>query len=111
MLRGFEQTAEIVAWAIGDGVITPSIPDNDHATLVADYELLTGSPPPVSVTSSASYLLGVEKAQRSGQASGSRVGLGPPQAYASGYEQPTYLLGGVGDLRGHRGGGSRQLGG
>ena len=51
-LRGFEQTAEIVAWAIGDGVITPSIPDNDDQTLVADYEHLTGSPPPP--TSSAS---------------------------------------------------------
>lgn len=52
-LRGFEQTAEIVAWAIGDGVITPSIPDKDAATLVADYELLTGSLPPALVTSAS----------------------------------------------------------
>ena len=52
-VRGFEQTAEIVAWAIGDGVITPSIPNNDEASLVADYELLTGSPPSASVTSAS----------------------------------------------------------
>ncbi len=47
-LRGFEQTAEIVAWAIGDGVLTPTIPNNDPASLAAAYELLTGSALPAA---------------------------------------------------------------
>jgi hypothetical protein len=49
--RGFEQTAEIIAWGIGDGVLLPLIPDNDEASLVAAYNLLTGSPPPATATS------------------------------------------------------------
>jgi hypothetical protein len=44
--RGFEQAADIIAWAIGDGILSPTIPDNDETTLVTDYEFLTGSLPP-----------------------------------------------------------------
>ena len=36
-LRGYEQGAEIMAWALGERILTPQIPDN---------ELLTGSAPP-----------------------------------------------------------------
>lgn len=47
--RGFEQAAEIIAWALGDqgdGIHMPSIPDNSHVQLVEAYELLTGLPFP-----------------------------------------------------------------
>ncbi len=43
--RGFEQGAEIIAWAIGDqgeGVLMPSIPNNAPQQLVDTFELLTG---------------------------------------------------------------------
>ncbi len=49
--RGFEQAAEIMAWAIGDqgeGIMMPSIPDNDSARLTAAYRVLTGMPFPIS---------------------------------------------------------------
>ena len=41
--RGYEQGAEIVAWALGDGYLTAQIPDNDPEQLVAGFELLTGA--------------------------------------------------------------------
>ncbi len=47
--RGFEQGAEIIAWAIGDqgeGVLMPSIPNNAPQQLVDTFELLTGRPLP-----------------------------------------------------------------
>lgn len=43
--RGFEQGAEIVAWAIGDqagGIYVPSIPDNARPQLADAYRVLTG---------------------------------------------------------------------
>lgn len=44
--RGWEQAAEIVAWGVGDRVLTPVIPDNSPEDVRTAYELLTGSPPP-----------------------------------------------------------------
>ena len=44
--RGWEQAADIVAWALGDRVLMPTIPDNSPDQLAAAYEQLTGSPPP-----------------------------------------------------------------
>jgi hypothetical protein len=43
--RGFEHGAEILAWAIGDqadGILMPSIPDNERPDLVRAYRVLTG---------------------------------------------------------------------
>jgi hypothetical protein len=45
-LRGYEQGAEIMAWALGDRILTPQIPDNEPIQLARGFELLTGSPPP-----------------------------------------------------------------
>lgn len=47
--RGFEQGAEIMAWALGDqgdGILMPSIPDNDPDQLAVAYRRLTGRPLP-----------------------------------------------------------------
>ena len=41
-LRGYEQAAEILAWGLGERILTPSIPDNDPVQLSAGFELLTG---------------------------------------------------------------------
>jgi hypothetical protein len=41
-LRGYEQAAEIIAWTLGERVVTPKIPDNDPAFLAIAFELLTG---------------------------------------------------------------------
>ena len=44
--RGFEQSAEILAWGLGDGILTPAIPgDSRIATYVAEFEFLAGVPP------------------------------------------------------------------
>lgn len=43
--RGFEQAAEIIAWALDDqgtGILLPSIPNNSLEDLADGYELLTG---------------------------------------------------------------------
>jgi hypothetical protein len=40
--RGYEQGAEIMAWALGTRILTAQIPDNDYAQLGAAFELLTG---------------------------------------------------------------------
>jgi hypothetical protein len=45
-LRGYEQGAEIMAWALGERILTPQIPDNDPTQLARGFELLTGSAPP-----------------------------------------------------------------
>ena len=45
-LRGYEQGAEIMAWALGERILTPQIPDNEPIQLARGFELLTGSPPP-----------------------------------------------------------------
>jgi hypothetical protein len=47
-LRGYEQGAEIMAWVLGDGILTAQISDNDPAELALGFELLTGSPEPGS---------------------------------------------------------------
>jgi hypothetical protein len=39
--RGWEQVAEIMAWGLGDRIVTPRIPDHDPAALRAAYELVT----------------------------------------------------------------------
>jgi hypothetical protein len=45
-LRGFEQGAEIMSWALGDRILTPQIPDNDQRQLAQGFRLLTGMDPP-----------------------------------------------------------------
>ena len=45
--RGYEQGAEILAWALGDRTLTAQIPDNDPIQLGAGFELLTGIELPV----------------------------------------------------------------
>jgi len=42
-LRGYEQGAEIIAWTIGERILTPSIPDNEPSEIASAYELLTGN--------------------------------------------------------------------
>jgi hypothetical protein len=44
--RGYEQGAEIVAWALGDRILTAQIPDNRPSQLGAGFELLAGVAPP-----------------------------------------------------------------
>jgi hypothetical protein len=45
-LRGYEQGAEIMAWALGERILTPQIPNNEPMQLARGFELLTGSAPP-----------------------------------------------------------------
>lgn len=45
-LRGYEQGAEIMAWALGERILTPKIPDNEPTQLARGFELLTGLEPP-----------------------------------------------------------------
>ena len=40
--RGYEQGAEIMAWALGTRILTPQIPGNDPEQIAGAYELLTG---------------------------------------------------------------------
>ena len=47
--RGYEQGAEIMAWALGDRILTAQIPDNDPAQLGAAFELLTGVVVPLAL--------------------------------------------------------------
>lgn len=42
-LRGFEQAAEIISWAIGERILSAQIPDNDPVQMAEAYALLTGS--------------------------------------------------------------------
>lgn len=42
-LRGCEQGAEIVSWALGERILTAQIPDNEEPELARGFELLTGS--------------------------------------------------------------------
>lgn len=41
-LRGYEQGAEIIAWALGERILTPSIPDNEPEKLELGFQMLTG---------------------------------------------------------------------
>ena len=45
--RGYEQGAEIMAWALGDRILTAQVPDNDPMQLGAGFEILTGVETPV----------------------------------------------------------------
>jgi hypothetical protein len=45
--RGYEQGAEIMAWTLGNRMLTAQIPDNDPVQLVIGFELLTGGEAPV----------------------------------------------------------------
>jgi hypothetical protein len=40
-LRGYEQAAELMAWVLGERIITPKIPDNDPEVLADVFEFLT----------------------------------------------------------------------
>jgi hypothetical protein len=41
-LRGYEQGAEIIAWALGERILTAQVPSNGPAELELAFELLTG---------------------------------------------------------------------
>ena len=45
--RGYEQGAEIIAWALGTRILTAQIPDNDPVQLAAGFKLLTGIEPSI----------------------------------------------------------------
>jgi hypothetical protein len=45
-LRAYEQGAEVLAWGLGDRIVTPSIPDNEPIQLASGFRLLTGVAPP-----------------------------------------------------------------
>jgi hypothetical protein len=47
--RGYEQGAEIMAWALGDRILMAQVPDNDPAQLGAAFEILTGVDVPIGV--------------------------------------------------------------
>jgi hypothetical protein len=42
--RGFEHAAEIVAWAIGERILTPTLPNVEPEQLAEAYRALTGDP-------------------------------------------------------------------
>ena len=44
--RGYEQAAEIIAWALGERILTAQIPYNEPTQLARGFELLTGSASP-----------------------------------------------------------------
>ena len=52
-MRGYEQGAEIMAWALGERILTAQIPDNEPIQLARGFELLTGSAPPAYTDASA----------------------------------------------------------
>jgi hypothetical protein len=44
--RGTEQAAEVIAWGLGEGEVSPLLPEPpDTANLIAAYVLLTGQQP------------------------------------------------------------------
>jgi len=45
-LRGYEQGAEIIAWALGERILTAQIPENDPTAIGDAFDLLTGRPLP-----------------------------------------------------------------
>ncbi len=45
-LRGYEQGAEVIAWALGERILMPSIPDNEPEQLEIAYGLITGREAP-----------------------------------------------------------------
>jgi hypothetical protein len=47
--RGYEQGAEIMAWALGDRILTAQIPDNGGVQLANGFELLTGVEVPLEI--------------------------------------------------------------
>ncbi len=46
--RGFEHAAEIIAWAIGERILTPTLPNVAPQELAAAYRALTGDPLPLA---------------------------------------------------------------
>ena len=47
--RGYEQGAEIMAWALGDRILTAQVPDSDPVQLAVAFEILTGVVVPLGV--------------------------------------------------------------
>lgn len=47
-LRGFEQGAETIAWALGERILSAQIPDNNPERMAEAYRMLTGLPLPES---------------------------------------------------------------
>ena len=52
--RGYEQGAEIMAWALGERILTPQIPDNEPIQMARGFQSLTGSAPPAYPDADAS---------------------------------------------------------
>jgi hypothetical protein len=46
-LRGYEHGAEVMAWALGERILTPSIPDNEPEKLGIAFRFLTGGELPM----------------------------------------------------------------
>src|SRR5262245_13408068 len=44
-MRGYEQGAEMIAWALGERILTTPIPDNAPPQLAGGFRLLTGAAP------------------------------------------------------------------
>jgi hypothetical protein len=44
--RGWEQAAEIIAWGVGERILTPTIPEDSPEDLAVAYQLLTDTPLP-----------------------------------------------------------------
>jgi hypothetical protein len=40
--RGFEQTAEVISWTLGERVLSPEIPDHEADDMLRAYRILTG---------------------------------------------------------------------
>ena len=54
-MRGYEQGAEVLAWGLGERILTPSIPNNDPTQLVRAFRLLTGVAPLGSIEVAAGH--------------------------------------------------------
>jgi hypothetical protein len=56
-LRGYEQGAEIISWALGERILSAQIPDNEPSALEAAFEVLTGNAPPAQRSGSRCVLV------------------------------------------------------
>jgi hypothetical protein len=54
-LRAYEQGAEVLAWGVGERIVTPSIPDNGPVQLASAFRLLTGAAPPGPIEAAAEH--------------------------------------------------------
>ena len=59
--RGYEQAAEIMAWGLGNRILTAQIPDNDPTDLATGFRLLTGLAPLGHIETEAEHTLSTHK--------------------------------------------------